>query len=118
MLLTLVATPVRAQVAGVAEREETTAAASGGMKTVAVIAGEQFDSLIKDVTFLGTIAGRPEMGQMVEGGINFFTHGKGLQAIDRTKHWGVIVQTDGTQLLPVGCLPVKKLSDLLAVVTA
>jgi hypothetical protein len=88
------------------------------MKTVAVIAGEQFDSLIKDVTFLGTIAGRPEMGQMVEGGINFFTHGKGLQAIDRTQPWGVIVQTDGTQLLPVGCLPVKKLSDLLAVVTA
>ncbi len=88
------------------------------MKTVAVIAGEQFDSLIKDVTFLGTLAGRPEMGQMVEGGINFFTHGKGLQAIDRTQPWGVIVQTDGMQLLPVGCLPVKKLSDLLAVVTA
>ena len=30
----------------------------------------------------------------------------------------MIVQTDGMQLLPVGCLPVKKLSDLLAVVTA
>jgi hypothetical protein len=115
MMLTLVVAPARAQVA---EVEETGAAVGAGMKTVAVIAGEQFDSLIKDVTFLGTLAGRPEMGQMVEGGINFFTHGKGLQAIDRTQPWGVIVQTDGVQLLPVGCLPVKKLSDLLAVVTA
>ena len=78
MMLTLVVAPGRAQVAEVAEIEETGAAVSAGMKTVAVIAGEQFDSLIKDVTFLGTIAGRPEMGQMVEGGINFFTHGKGL----------------------------------------
>jgi hypothetical protein len=118
MMLILVGTPIRAQVGAVAEREETSAVAGGEMKTVAVIAGEQFDSLIKDVTFLGTIAGRPEMGQMVEGGINFFTHGKGLQAIDRTQPWGVIVQTDGMQLAPVGCLPVKKLSDLLAVVTA
>jgi hypothetical protein len=52
---------------------------------------------------------------MVEGAIAFFTQGKGLTAIDKTQPWGVIVQTDGVQLLPVGCLPVKKLDDLLEV---
>jgi hypothetical protein len=116
MLLALAAPPVQAQVAEAAASAQ--AASAGEMKTVAIIAGEQFDSLIKDVTFLGTVAGQPQIGQMVEGTINLFTHGKGLQAIDRTQPWGVIVQTNGTQLLPVGCLPVKKLSDLITVATA
>jgi hypothetical protein len=109
MLLTLLVRPA------VAQRAKETAAS---MKAVAVVAGERYESLIKDITFLGSIAGRPEIGQMVEGGLNFFTHGKGSEAIDKTQPWGVIVQTDGMQLLPVGCLPVKKLSDLLAVATA
>lgn len=115
---------VRAQVAAPAAPAGARAAVAaesepdGAMKTLAVVAGERYDDLIKDVTFLGTVVGRPEIGQMVEGGIAFFTQGKGLDAIDKTKPWGVIVQTDGIQLQPVGCLPVRKLDDLLNVVAA
>jgi hypothetical protein len=93
------------------------AQAGGELKTIAVVAVESYDELKKDITFLGGIAGRPEIGQMVEGGIAFFTQGKGLEALDRTQPWGVIVQTDGVQPLPIGCLPVTKLDDLLTVAT-
>ena len=121
MLFLSVALPVAAQPPAVEideqnqldELQDTSDA--GEMKTLAVVAGARYDELISDITFLGTAAGKPEIGQMIEGGIAFFTQGKGLEAIDKTRPWGVIVQTDGAQLLPVGCLPVKRLSDLLDV---
>jgi hypothetical protein len=91
------------------------AAAGGQLKTVAVIACERYDQLMQDITFLGTVAGQPQAAQMIEGGIAFFTQGKGLEALDKTQPWGVIVQTDGVQPLPMGCLPVKNLDDLLTV---
>jgi hypothetical protein len=118
MLMTIVAQPGLAQTAETTGDAASAPAAAGSMKILAVVAGERYESLIKDITFLGTAVGRPEIGPMVEGGINFLTHGKGLEAIDKTQPWGVIVQTDGLQLLPVGCLPVKKLGDILAVASA
>ena len=95
--------------------DEGTAAASGELKNVAVVAGAKWEKLIQDVTYLGSLGGKPEAGQMLEGGFSFFTQGKGPNAIDKTKPWGVIVQTDGAQFLPVGCLPVLKPNDLIQV---
>lgn len=91
---------------------------SGSAKTFAVVAATSFDELMKDVKFLGALFGRPTAAQEAEGLIVFFTQGKGLDAIDRTKPWGVVLQSDGANVLPVACLPVKKLDDLLAVATA
>ena len=93
-------------------------AGAGELTPLAVVAAEQYDGLVKDITFLGQVLGKPELGQMVEGGFAFFTQGKGPDAIDKTKPWGVIVMTDGMQILPVGCLPVTRLSDLLDVARA
>jgi hypothetical protein len=123
VLLSAIAVPTlpyaSAQQRAVAEVEEQEDSVNNGeLKTLAIVAVAPFDSLISDITFLGTTAGKPELAQMVEGGIAFFTQGKGLEAIDRTRPWGVVVQTDGAQLLPIGCLPVKKLSDLLDVAAA
>jgi len=87
----------------------------GELKNVAVIGVAKYEKLIGDIGFLGTIGGKPEAGQMIEGAFSFFTQGKGPNAIDKTKPWGVIVQTDGAQFLPVGCLPVLKAPDLLDV---
>ncbi len=95
--------------------EPAVPAASGELKNVAVLAGAKWEKLIEDVTYLGSLGGKPEAGQMLEGGFSFFTQGKGPNAIDKQKPWGVIVQTDGAQFLPVGCLPVLKPNDLLDV---
>ena len=91
---------------------------AGRLRALAVVAAERYDDLVKDISFLGQVVGKPELGQMVEGGFAFFTQGKGPDAIDKTKPWGVIVMTDGAQLLPIGCLPVTRLNDLLDVARA
>lgn len=111
--------PLSAQVASPVQDElRVVDQPAGEMKTVAVLAGTSYDKLISDFTLLGTLAGKPEAGQMVEGAFAFFTQGKGPNAIDRTKPWGVIVQTNGAQFLPVGCLPATKPEDLLEVAAA
>jgi hypothetical protein len=94
------------------------AAATGELKTMAVVAVASYETLISDISFLGSLAGKPELGQMVEGGLAFFTQGKGANALDKTKPWGIIVQTDGAAFLPVACLPVTKVDDLIAIATA
>jgi hypothetical protein len=91
-------------------------AATGELKTVAIIAGAPYQKIVGDITFLGSLAGKPELGQMVDGGLAFFTQGKAATSIDKTKAWGVIVQTDGANFIPVACLPVIKGDDLLGVV--
>ncbi len=107
------AAPALAQPA--AEMEGPTASESG-MKTVAVLGVKGYDELISDIEFLGGLAGQPGAGQMAEGGVALFTQGRGTASIDRAMPWGVIVQTDGFQFIPVACLPITKLDDLLQVV--
>jgi hypothetical protein len=91
-------------------------AGAGEMKTVAVVAITNYGELVGDVGFCGSLADRPELGQMLEGMVAMFTGGKGLIAIDKTKPWGVILQTDGMQFLPIGCLPVTDFDGLMALV--
>jgi hypothetical protein len=91
------------------------AAPQGELKTVAVVAAAHYEKLLSDVAALGALMGRPEAGQMLEGGFTFFTQGKGPAALDKAQPWGVIVQTDGAAFLPIGCLPVANASDLLEV---
>ncbi len=97
---------------------QTSPPLKGELKTVAVVAVAPYQKLIGDVTALGTLIGRPEAGQMVEGGFAFFTQGKGPEALDKTQAWGLIVQTDGAAFLPVGCLPVAKAGAVVDVATA
>jgi hypothetical protein len=98
-----------------ADDQTAPAGAPGEIKNVAVIAVSSYNELISNVGFLGSLADRPELGQMIEGTLALFTQGKGLNGIDKTKPWGVILQTDGQQFLPVGCLPVTDLNQLLGI---
>ncbi len=103
---------------GSGESPVATSAPAGQLKVLAVVAGARYEKLIGDISFLGSLAGKPEAGQMVEGGLSLFTQGKGANAIDKSKPWGVIVQTDGAGFYPVGCLPIGKASDVLDVAKA
>ena len=53
---------------------------------------------------------------MLQGMIAMFTQGKGLDGIDQSKPWGVILQTDGQQFLPVGCIAVTDINKVLDIV--
>ncbi len=94
----------------------TPSAAPGEIKTVAVVGATSYNNLIGDVNFIGSLADRPELGQMLQGMIAMFTQGKGLDGVDQSKPWGVILQTDGQQFLPVGCIAVTDISKVLAIV--
>jgi len=83
-------------------------------KTLAVIAVNSYDELVADIGFAGSLADRPETGQMIDGMIALFTQGKGLAGVDKSKPWGVVVQTDGEKLRPIGCLPVTNLDEVLS----
>lgn len=97
------------------ESSGSSPAVVGELRNVAVVAGAPYKKLIGDVSFLGGLMGRPEIGQMVEGYFSLFTQMKGPKAIDQEKAWGVIVQTDGMSFYPVGCLPVVAPDDLITV---
>lgn len=101
-----------------AENRETVllaAESADAMKTVAVVAIAPYEQLISDVNFLGTLAGSPQLGQMLEGGLALFTQGKGADALDKNKPWGLIAQSDGVDFQSVYCLPVKNSDDLVAI---
>jgi hypothetical protein len=89
------------------------AAAGGELKTVAVVALAPYERLMDDVNFLGSLAGKPDSGQMIEGLLAMFTQGKGSAVLDKKQPWGVIVRTDGNAFLPIACLPIANPDDLL-----
>jgi hypothetical protein len=89
-------------------------AAASQTKTLAVVAVNSYDELVADIGFAGSLADRPETGQMIDGMIALFTQGKGLTGVDKSKPWGVVVQTDGEQILPIGCLPVTSLDEVVS----
>jgi hypothetical protein len=89
---------------------------AGAMKTVAVVGAASYNDLVGDVNFIGSLADRPELGQMLQGTIALFTQGRGLEGIDQSKPWGVILQTDGQQFMPVACLAVTDLDKVLTIV--
>lgn len=93
-------------------------AAVGEHESVATIAINSYDNLLADADFIGSLAGYPEIGNMVEGFIALFTQGKGLAGLDKSKPWGVLVTTDGKEFMPIGCLPVHDSKDLLQLLAA
>lgn len=102
-----------------AEDEQGAAAPAGAeMKMVAALACTSYDHLINDVTFIGSLIGQPDIAQGIEVQLGAMTGGKGLAGVDKTKPWGLILQTDGMQFLPVVCLPVTNADDVLAAIAA
>jgi hypothetical protein len=103
-----------------APEQEAPAAPAGPpqLKTLAVVAGAPYEKLLGDVTFLGPYLGQPAAGQMADAILAQFTMGKAATALDKTKPWGVIVQTDGAQFYYVACLPVANADDLIEIAKA
>ncbi|HVT29298.1 MAG TPA: class II glutamine amidotransferase [Lacipirellulaceae bacterium] len=95
-----------------------TAGASGQLKTMAVVAGAPYDKLLSDLKYLGPMVGQPAAGQLADALLAQFTMGKSATALDKSKAWGLIVQTDGAGFYPVICLPLAKLEDVVAVAKA
>ena len=93
--------------------QEDESNAPGELKTIAVVAISGYDNVMANVGYFGGLVGQPEATQTIEGMLNLFTQNKGLAGVDKTRPWGMVLQTDGMQFVPVGCLPVTSLDELL-----
>lgn len=93
--------------------QEDESDAPGELKTIAVVALAGYDNTMANVSYFGGLVGQPEATQTIEGMLNLFTQNKGLAGVDKARPWGMVLQTDGMQFVPVGCLPVTSLDELL-----
>jgi len=81
------------------------------------VAFSGYDELLGDIGFLGTLGGNPQLAKAPEAMLVLATQGKGLAGLDKSKPWGLVVQTDGQQFPVVGFVPVTDLKQLLDVLT-
>jgi hypothetical protein len=110
--------PLVAQPSAPGQEAPAAPEAPAQLKTLAVVAGARYEKLLGDVTFLGPYLGQPAAGQMADAILAQYTMGKAATALDKTKPWGVIVQTDGSQFFYVACLPVAKAEDVIEIAKA
>jgi hypothetical protein len=64
-------------------------------KPIAAVAVASYNDLLGDVNFVGKLVDRPDLGIALEGAAAWFTQGKGLAGIDKTRPWGLIIQASG-----------------------
>lgn len=113
LLMSLLAAPQAVRL--MAKDAPATPGIATGMKSVAVVSITNYDELLKDLGFIGEMIGNPGLDQQLDTTLKLFTQGQGLKGLDTSKPWGVVVQTDDVQLVPIIALPVKSLEQLIGV---
>jgi hypothetical protein len=86
--------------------------ADSGLKPVAVVSIASYERIISDIAFIGKISQQPGLEKQAEGMLMILA--QGLAGLDKTRPWGVVVSTDGTNFPRVGFLPVSSAKELLA----
>lgn len=82
---------------------------------MAVVAFSGYDALMKDIDFIGELAGQMQASQQVEMMVGMFTQNKGLAGLDKSKPIGVILQSNSGMPEPLICVPVTDSDELLGV---
>ncbi len=97
--------------------EVTTVAAqsAGAMKPLAIVTLSGYDEILKDVNFVGSMAGQPQAAQQLEMMLQMFTQNKGLAGLDKTRPLGAIVLSNGAEFQGALCIPVTDTNALLEV---
>jgi hypothetical protein len=79
------------------------------MKPVVFATLSGYDALKKDINFLGSLAGQPELASQFEPFILGFTQG-----LEKNKPLGVLIQSDGMNFGGAICVPIKDLATFVA----
>ena len=93
-------------------------AAQEQTKPVVVVSISPYDELIKDIDYFGQLTDKPELAQTLEGLLGFFTQNRGLEGLDKTRPWGLVVATDGVNFPKAVFLPVTDVEKLMASLVA
>jgi len=91
--------------------QEDTGAA---LQPVAAVSFSGYTEVLKDVEYIGKLAGNPQLAMLAEGMLSQMTEDpQGLEGLDKDRPWGFVVQTDGQQFPMYGFIPVTDLKGLL-----
>ena len=94
--------------------QETSA---GAQKPLLTVSFAGYDQLLGNIKAVGELAGKPELAKALDGMLVFFTQGKGLAGLDKTRPWGVVVSAGDEEKFPVQAfVPVTDLKQLMALV--
>ena len=99
-------------------RPANVVAAEGDPKPVAVLSFAGYDRLEQSLDIIGKLSDNPALKYLPEASLKMLTLGKGLAGLDKSRPWGVVVQTDYTKsyaFLPVTDL--KQLAETVEIVT-
>jgi hypothetical protein len=82
---------------------------------VVVVSFSGYAELKRDVEYIGTLAGNPDMAAGLEQLLLLLTQGQGLAGVDQARPWGaaVSITDDGSPFPLLAFLPVTDLSKLL-----
>jgi hypothetical protein len=84
-------------------------------KPLAVVSFAGYDQLLKHVEVVGGLAGRPEIGKMLDGLVALGTGGKGIVGLDKSKPWVVGLFPPVDNDYPVlGFIPVTDLKQFVS----
>lgn len=103
------------------------AAAPATTKPVAVVAFSGYNELKADIGYIGKLGDNPELALAIEVLLKLALQNRGLEGLDKTRPWGLIVQLDAAKFAQgvhkpddamrgYGVVPVTDLKALLAVV--
>ena len=82
-------------------------------KPIAALTVASYNDLVGDVNFVGTLVDRPQLGAAMDGLLAMVTQGKGLDGVDKTRPWGVIIQASGENISGYAFLPVTDFKKAL-----
>jgi len=90
-------------------------AAAADLKPVLTVAFAGYDQLIGDLKALDELNGHLKLADKVKAGIEAQSHGKALEALDKSRPWGVLVSLgENDQPVVHGYLPATDLKKLLS----
>jgi len=90
-----------------------TSAPAEDMKPLLVVSYAGFDQLVKDLDFLADLGGEADLGLLIDVLVSSI-EGASLEALDRTKPWGLVLGSDGQAFQILGFLPINDLPKFLA----
>lgn len=116
MKKTLMSVLAFALLLGTAIRSKAQEDASTDLKPVVVVSFSGYAELKRDLEYLGTTSGNPDMAKSLEALLSLFTQGQGLAGLDQDKPWGAAASLpEGGIGQPnvLAFLPVSDLQKLL-----
>jgi hypothetical protein len=88
------------------------------LKPLAIVSAAGCDAFRADVEFIGELSGNPNLGKALDAIVTLATKGQGLAGLDKTRPWGVVIQTDGGKPTGYACIPVTDMAPLLRLVNS